>query len=64
MVRVMLVLGLLVFVPAIIVFWRTREQDKGSQPVPSSTRPIGTSTISHGRQAPSLSPRSAHGDER
>jgi hypothetical protein len=49
--RVMLILGLLVLVPAAIVFWRTRDRTAviPSPPPPSvSQKSIGTSTLNHG----------------
>ena len=57
MLRVMLVLGLLVLVPAAIVFWRTRdrtvvEAPSGAEKSTVYTRPLGTSTLSHGGPAP------------
>lgn len=49
MVRVMLILGLLVLVPAAIVFWRPRDRTAVTPPPPPlSQQAIGTSTLSHG----------------
>lgn len=53
MLRVMLVLGVLVLVPAVIVFWRTRERSIADSPAGGggrtvSSRSLGTSTLSHG----------------
>lgn len=60
MLRVMLVLGVLVLVPAVIVFWRTRDRSVVDSPSSGggnavSSRPVGTSTLSHG--GPSLAGR-------
>lgn len=57
MLRVMLVLGLLVLVPAVIVFWRTRDRSTIDSAVAtgthgSSSKPVGTSTVSHGNPPP------------
>lgn len=49
MLRVMLILGLLVLVPAAIVFWRLRDRTVVTPPPPPvSQKAIGTSTLSHG----------------
>ncbi|MCC6142109.1 MAG: hypothetical protein IT389_16020 [Nitrospira sp.] len=49
MFRVMLVLGLLVLVPAAIVFWRMRDRAvMAPPPPPVSQKAIGTSTLNHG----------------
>lgn len=49
MVRVMLILGVLVFVPAAIVFWRLRDRPTVTPPpAPVSHKAIGNSTLSHG----------------
>lgn len=58
MLRVMLVLGVLVLVPAAIVFWRTRDRSAVDSPIGGagsavSSRPIGTNTLSHGGPSPS-----------
>jgi hypothetical protein len=57
MLRVMLILGVLVLVPAMIMFWRTRDRSAvdslssgGGKTV--SSRPVGTSTLSHGESSP------------
>ena len=49
MFRVLLILGVLVLVPAVIVFWRLRDR-KPVTPTspPVSQTAIGTSTLSHG----------------
>ena len=49
MLRVMLILGLLVLVPAAIVFWRMRDRAVMAPP-PASVpqKVIGTSTLNHG----------------
>ncbi|ALA58508.1 hypothetical protein [Nitrospira moscoviensis] len=49
MLRVLLVLGLLVLVPAVLVFWRTRDR-AGIHASPSNI--VGTSTLSHGSPPP------------
>ena len=49
MFRVLLILGVLVLVPAAIVFWRTRDRTPvvpSPAGLPSQT--VGTSTIGHG----------------
>jgi len=47
--RVMLILGLLVLVPAAIVFWRMRDRAVMAPPTPSvPQKVIGTSTLNHG----------------
>lgn len=47
--RVMLILGLLVLVPAAIVFWRLRDRAVTAPlPPPVSQKAIGTSTLNHG----------------
>ncbi|MEQ1793175.1 MAG: hypothetical protein ABL970_03205 [Nitrospira sp.] len=49
MFRVMLILGLLVLVPAAIVFWRMRDRTTVMPQSPSvSHKAIGTSTLNHG----------------
>lgn len=53
MLRIMLVLGLLVLVPAVIMFWRTRDRvvvdpSSVSEKIVGPSRPVGTSTLSHG----------------
>lgn len=49
MFRVMLILGLLVLVPAAIMFWRGRDRTGvSSSPSAPPSRVIGTSTLSHG----------------
>ena len=53
MFRVMLILGLLVLVPAAIVFWRMRDRtvvDPPPPPVPQKV--IGTSTLNHSDPRP------------
>lgn len=61
MLRVMLVLGVLVLVPAVIVFWRARERAAVDSPSRSgvnavSSRSVGTSTLSHGGPSPAVRP--------
>ena len=53
MLRVMLTLGLLVLVPAAIVFWRMRDRAVMAPP-PASVpqKVIGTSTLNHGDSRP------------
>lgn len=53
MLRTLLVLGLLVLVPAVIMFWRTRDRAvidpaSVSERIVGPSRPVGTSTLSHG----------------
>lgn len=49
MFRVMLILGVLVLVPAAIVFWRLRDRTAVTpSPPPVSQKAIGTSIVSHG----------------
>ncbi len=49
MFRVLLILGVLVLVPAAIVFWRLRDRTAVTPPFPPlSQKAIGTSTLSHG----------------
>ena len=49
MFRVMLILGLLVLVPAAIVFWRLRDRAGVAPPPPSvPQKVIGISTLNHG----------------
>ena len=49
MFRVLLILGLLVLVPAAIVFWRMRDRTAVTPPRPPvSQKSIGTSTLNHG----------------
>ena len=49
MFRVMLILGLLVLVPAAIVFWRMRDRAVVAPPPPSGPQKvIGASTLNHG----------------
>ena len=49
MFRVMLILGLLVLVPAAIVFWRMRDRAVMAPPPPSvPQKVIGSSTLNHG----------------
>jgi hypothetical protein len=62
MLRVMLVLGVLVLIPAVIIFWRTKERsvvdspaDGGAKPV--SSRPVGRSILSHGGPSPADRPK-------
>ncbi len=56
MVRVMLILGLLVLVPAAIVFWRLRDRTAVTpSPPPVSQKAIGTSAVSHGIPGPGRS---------
>lgn len=56
MVRVMLILGLLVLVPAAIVFWRLRDRTAVTpSPPPVSQTAIGTSTVNHGIPDPGRS---------
>jgi len=51
--RVMLILGLLVLVPAAIVFWRMRDRAVLAPPPPSvQQKVIGTSTLNHGDPRP------------
>ena len=53
MFRVMLILGLLVLVPAAIVFWRMRDRAAvTSSPMPVLQKVIGTSTLNHGDPHP------------
>jgi hypothetical protein len=49
----MLILGLLVLVPAAIVFWRMRDRAVMAPPPPSiPQKVIGTSTLNHGDPRP------------
>lgn len=49
MFRVMLILGLLVLVPAAIMFWRLRDRAVAVPPPPLvPQKVIGASTLSHG----------------
>lgn len=49
MFRVLLILGVLVLVPAAIVFWHLRDRTAVTQSSPPlSQKIIGTSTVSHG----------------
>ena len=53
MFRVMLILGVLVLVPAAIVFWRMRDRaGMTSPPPPVPQKVIGTSTLNHGDPRP------------
>lgn len=53
MFRVMLILGVLVLVPAAIVFWRMRDRaGMASPPPPVRQKAIGTSTLNHGDSRP------------
>lgn len=53
MFRVMLILGLLVLLPAAIVFWRMRDRTAVTPPPPSvSQKSIGTSALNHGDPHP------------
>jgi hypothetical protein len=53
MFRVMLILGVLVLVPAVIVFWRMRDRaGMTSPPPPVRQKAIGTSTLNHGDSRP------------
>ncbi len=53
MFRVMLILGVLVLVPAAIVFWRLRERAGMTSPPPAvSQKVIGSSTLDHGDPRP------------
>ncbi len=50
MYRVMVILGLLVLVPAALVFWRTRDRASLDAPPPLvPQKVIGTSTLNHGQ---------------
>lgn len=53
MVRVLLILGLLVLVPAVIVFWRTRERGGVHG---SSQKSVRASTVGHGGAMPQNHP--------
>lgn len=53
MFRVMLILGLLVLVPAAIMFWRLRDRAVAVPPPPLIPRKvIGASTLNHGDPRP------------
>lgn len=53
MFRVMLILGLLVLLPAAIVFWRMRDRTAVTPPPPSVLqKSIGTSALNHGDPHP------------
>lgn len=57
MLRVMLMLGVLVLVPAVIVFWRTRDRSVVDSPSSAggnavSSTAVGTSTLSHEGPSP------------
>lgn len=53
MFRFMLILGLLVLVPAAIVFWRMRDRTVVISPPPSiSQKSVGTSALNHGDPHP------------